>query len=222
MRATTLVTGLLAGSVLAGCHHRQPMEEQGPVTTTTTTSTTTNMEPVASSTSSTSTSSTSPMPMSEPRRPASGSEMHNDMRMEGREVHLAIASLERVRHELEHAGHEFGGRKGGALKATDAALHELRLVRGQEARDERAGMESPRERRREERELHVALVTSSAPARTWSTRSMTSAVATRRPSRPSTRPFARSALPPSTRSSFQEAGRDIARLAVHAPARRHA
>lgn len=157
MRATTLVTGLLAGSVLAGCHHRQSMEEQGPVTTTTTTSTTTSMEPVASSTSSTSTSSTSPMPMSEPRRPASGSEMHNDMRMERREVHLAIASLERVRHELEHAGHEFGGRKGGALKATDAALHELRLVRGQEARDERAGMESPRERRREERELHVAL-----------------------------------------------------------------
>lgn len=96
--------------------------------------------------------------MTEPRRAESGAEMRHDMRMERREVHHAIASLERVRHELEHAGHEFGGRKGSALTATDAALHELRLVRGQEVRDERTGMETSRERRREERELHIALV----------------------------------------------------------------
>ena len=90
MRATTLVTGLLASSVLAGCHHRQTVEEQAPVvTSTTTTTTTTSTDPVASSSSNTSAPmATSTMPITAPRRGESDAEMRHDRRMERREVHL--------------------------------------------------------------------------------------------------------------------------------------
>ena len=81
---------------------------------------------------------------------------HSEMRgnaMERREIHSAINTLNRAKHVLEHAGHEFGGRKANALHAVDGALHELHLAAGQEMRPQTA-----REEKIEEHELQHAIV----------------------------------------------------------------
>lgn len=145
-----LAVTILAGGTLAGCHHRQAE----PVYTTPTTETVT----TTTTTSSTSSDTMGAMPMtttSTVRRERS--EPGQGARSERRELRMAMASLERARRELERAGHDFGGHKGDAMKATDAALHELRLASGLDAREERTGVETARERRAEEHELHVAL-----------------------------------------------------------------
>ena len=150
MRTTfKLAVTILAGSTVAGCHHRQ----DEPVYTTPTNETVTTV-----TTSSTTSDTAGAMPMtttSAARRERSESGQVG--RSERRELRVAMSSLERARRELERAGHDFGGHKGDAMKATDAALHELRLASGQDAREERTGVETAREHRAEEHELHVAL-----------------------------------------------------------------
>lgn len=146
---------LIAGGALAGCHHRQaePVYTAPSETVVTTTTTTSNPMPdtmAAGMRGMTSTSTVS----TERRENAGGG---RGMRGERRELHEAMASIERARRELERSGNEFGGRKAEAMKATAEALHELRLASGQEAREARAGTETAREERVEGRELHTAL-----------------------------------------------------------------
>jgi hypothetical protein len=59
-------------------------------------------------------------------------------------VHEAIRSLHHARYELEHATHDYGGRRADALKAVDAALRDLRLAAGEEAVVRNATDGSPR------------------------------------------------------------------------------
>jgi hypothetical protein len=150
---------LIAGGALAGCHHRQqePVYTAPTETVATTTTTTSNPMPdtMGSGMSGTSNTSTSTTTMSTERRENAGG--GRGMRGERRELHQAMASIERARRELERSGNEFGGRKSQAMKATSEALHELRLASGQEAREARGGMEGTREERVEGRELHLAL-----------------------------------------------------------------
>lgn len=152
MKTTSrLAISMLAGGALAGCHHRQadpvytaPTETV--VTTTTTSSSATEPAPMTGSGS-----------MAPTERRENGGAMQG-ARMERREIHLAMAAVERARRELERSGHDFGGRKNEALKATGAAMRELRLASGQESRDIRTGTETTAERRVEAHELHLALV----------------------------------------------------------------
>jgi hypothetical protein len=69
------------------------------------------------------------------------------MRAERREVYDAMRSLRHAKYELEHAPHDFGGRRADAIKAVDAALRELRLASGQEAVERRTADGTPREER---------------------------------------------------------------------------
>ena len=41
------------------------------------------------------------------------------------EIREAIESLRRAKEHLEHAAHDFGGHRVEAIRATDAALHQL-------------------------------------------------------------------------------------------------
>ena len=41
------------------------------------------------------------------------------------EIRDAIASLRRAKEHMEHAAHDFGGHRVEAIRATDAALHQL-------------------------------------------------------------------------------------------------
>ena len=51
-------------------------------------------------------------------RPAAAREPHPEIRE-------AIASLRRAKEHLEHAAHDFGGHRVEAIRATDAAIHQL-------------------------------------------------------------------------------------------------
>jgi hypothetical protein len=44
------------------------------------------------------------------------------------DLRSAIASLERARNDIEHAPHDYNGRKTAALQSVDRALQELRLA----------------------------------------------------------------------------------------------
>jgi len=41
------------------------------------------------------------------------------------EIREAIAALRRAKEHMEHAAHDFGGHRVDALRATDAAIHQL-------------------------------------------------------------------------------------------------
>jgi hypothetical protein len=41
------------------------------------------------------------------------------------EIREAIAALRRAKDHMEHAAHDFGGHRVDALRATDAAIHQL-------------------------------------------------------------------------------------------------
>ena len=41
------------------------------------------------------------------------------------QIREAIASLRRAKEHMEHAAHDFGGHRVEAIKATDAAIHQL-------------------------------------------------------------------------------------------------
>jgi len=41
------------------------------------------------------------------------------------EIREAIAALRRAKDHMEHAAHDFGGHRVEALRATDAAIHQL-------------------------------------------------------------------------------------------------
>jgi len=41
------------------------------------------------------------------------------------EIREAIASLRRAKEHMEHAAHDFGGHRVEAIRATDAAIHQL-------------------------------------------------------------------------------------------------
>ena len=71
---------------------------------------------------------------------------------ERRELRSAIRSLNQAKYALEHASHDFGGHRTGALKAVEGALHELHLASGQEARPQTA-----REEKLEGMEVHRAV-----------------------------------------------------------------
>lgn len=43
------------------------------------------------------------------------------------EIREAIRSLRRAKEHMEHAAHDFGGHRVEALKATDAAIHQLEV-----------------------------------------------------------------------------------------------
>lgn len=55
-----------------------------------------------------------------------GTETTQGVRTEKRELHLALADLERARGEMEHATHNFNGRRKEALSAVDTAIREIR------------------------------------------------------------------------------------------------
>ena len=103
-----------------------------------------------------STPATTSAPMSERMAERRG-ETAGETRMERHEVMMGIRSLEQARHRLQHASHDFGGRRPDALRAVDDAIKELRLASAHEARDEHMGMESPANQKAEEHELNVAL-----------------------------------------------------------------
>jgi len=44
------------------------------------------------------------------------------------EIHKAIAALEAAKHYMERADHDFHGHRVEALRATDEAIHQLRLA----------------------------------------------------------------------------------------------
>ncbi len=54
-------------------------------------------------------------------------------RRERNELHAAVQSLERARADMEHATHNFGGRRTEVLRAVDNALRELRLAQQYES-----------------------------------------------------------------------------------------
>ena len=41
------------------------------------------------------------------------------------EIREAIAALRRAKEHMEHAAHDFGGHRAEAIRATDAAIHQL-------------------------------------------------------------------------------------------------
>jgi hypothetical protein len=43
------------------------------------------------------------------------------------EIREALAALRRAKEHMEHAAHDFGGHRVGALKATDAAIRQLEV-----------------------------------------------------------------------------------------------
>jgi hypothetical protein len=43
------------------------------------------------------------------------------------EIHEALESLRHAKEHLEHAAHDFGGHRADALKATNAAIHQLEI-----------------------------------------------------------------------------------------------
>jgi hypothetical protein len=43
------------------------------------------------------------------------------------EIREALGALRRAKEHMEHAAHDFGGHRVEALKATDAAIHQLEL-----------------------------------------------------------------------------------------------
>ena len=57
------------------------------------------------------------------------------------EIFRAIHTLDRARYALEHASHEYGGHRTGALKAVDGALSELHAAAAQESRPQTARIE---------------------------------------------------------------------------------
>jgi hypothetical protein len=162
MRTSTMTIALLAGTTLAGCQHRrtEPESSMAPapivrsdvasVDTVTTYSSSASYNSPMSSSSAMSSAPTRTTGM------ANGT-MAGDMRSERREVRSGITALERARRELEASKTDFGGRRGEATKAVDAALKELRMAGGQETRDARTGTETRREERVEGKELHLAL-----------------------------------------------------------------
>jgi len=44
------------------------------------------------------------------------------------EIHQAIAALEKAKHHLEHAEHDFGGHRREAVEACERAIQQLRLA----------------------------------------------------------------------------------------------
>ncbi|MGC1483019.1 MAG: hypothetical protein WA789_04430 [Candidatus Acidiferrum sp.] len=50
--------------------------------------------------------------------PATAAERHP-------EIHEAIEALRHAKEHLEHASHDFGGHRVEAIRATDAAIHQL-------------------------------------------------------------------------------------------------
>ena len=54
----------------------------------------------------------------EAAQPAAAREPHPEIRE-------AIASLRRAKEHMEHAAHDFGGHRVEAIRATDAAIHQL-------------------------------------------------------------------------------------------------
>lgn len=149
-------TAVLCASGLAACHHNARNNDPNDVTyradTTTTYSASsapaTYSDTTAMARGSMSTQTSTGMSANTSMRPANGA-----ARSERREVIGAIRSLDRARYALEHASHEFGGHRTGALKAVDGALVELRMAAGQEARPQTARVE-----RVEAKEIHQAVV----------------------------------------------------------------
>ena len=62
----------------------------------------------------------------EARDAREGTDTPRKARVEGRELHTALADLEHARADMEHAAHGFSGRRQAALAAVDAAIRDIR------------------------------------------------------------------------------------------------
>lgn len=144
-----------AGTCLACSHRRaevEPASSTPVMETTTTTSTSIDTTRSMSTMSSTTTdNSGSSSPAMRTSAAARSDEPGNAMAR--REVHSAIHTLTRAKFVLEHASHQFGGHRTGALKAVDNALHELHTAAGREMRPQTA-----REEKMEEHEIRRAVL----------------------------------------------------------------
>jgi hypothetical protein len=151
MKITTISLTLCAAA-LAGCTHRSAAADPNQGTIIATSTTIDTIRPAATTTSySNATMDTTTFTGSSRR--SSSSSSSTGSAAERREVHDAIHTLERAKMALEHASHDFGGHRTSALRSVDGALHELNLAAGQERR-----VQTPREERLEDREIHRAVL----------------------------------------------------------------
>lgn len=145
----------LCAAAFAACSHRSGSADPNAGTIVSTSTTIDTIRPPAA----TSTYSNATMDTSASTAAAASSRMTSvhagmaAMAVERREVHAAIHTLERAKLALQHASHEFGGHRTGALRAVDDALNELHRAAGQEG-----AKQTPREERLEDREIHRAIV----------------------------------------------------------------
>lgn len=149
----SIVSLTLCAATLAACSHRSASADPNQGTIIATTTHIDTIRPAATTT--TYSNATMDTSMSTSSRMSSSSSHAGMMGMTGerREVHAAIHTLERARMALERASHDFGGHRTTALHAVDNALHELHMAAGQQQ-----SMQTPREERLEDREIHRAVV----------------------------------------------------------------
>lgn len=148
---TKVLALAVCSASLAACTHRSGSYDPNDSSTTTVV-----QGPMRTDTVVTSSTASTDGGMSTRMSSSSASGMHanhNEGSTEKREVHEAIHTLNRAQYVLEHASHEFGGHRAGALKAVDGALHELHKAAGQEMR-----RQTPHEMKLEDREIHRAVV----------------------------------------------------------------
>lgn len=161
-----ITTSVLCATTLAACHHRNSTDSgdvmsRGDMNNGSTSASTSNGSSDMSTSSSSTYQDTTSHMSSGSTSMSSGSSMSGGMNGQGGmsrargergEIMTAMHSLARAKYALEHASHEYGGHRTGALKAVDGALVELHMASGQEGRPQ-----TPRIERVEAQEIHKAI-----------------------------------------------------------------